>query len=105
DHAVCQAGAAVCAVLVDHAEMALAVAVDHEFLAQHLDFMRAEGIPEQIVDTADRLPVVPHERAHGSARPYTGQEFVVFNAEHGEFLSVLALTATFVRLLPCFAAW
>ena len=86
DHAIGQAGAAVRAVLVDYAEIAAAVAVDHDFLAQNLDLMRPEGVPKQIVDTADRLPVVPHERAHGGAGSYPGQEFVVFDAQHGWFL-------------------
>src|SRR5262245_22154033 len=46
DHAVGEAGAAVRAVLIDDAEMATAVAVDHEFLAQDFDLFRAEGAPE-----------------------------------------------------------
>jgi hypothetical protein len=74
------------AILVDHAEMAAAVAVDDEFLAKDLDFLCPEGAPEQFIHSANRLPVVPHECAHGCAGSYSGQEFVVFDAEHGWFL-------------------
>jgi hypothetical protein len=45
--------------------------------------MRTERAPEQIIDGANGLPVVTHERAHGRAGSYPGQEFVVFDAEHG----------------------
>ena len=82
DHAVGEAGTAVGAVLVDDAEMTTAVAVDHEFLAENFDFFRPEAAPEQFVHGTNRLPVVPHERAHGCAGSYPGQEFVVFDAEH-----------------------
>ena len=83
DHAIGEAGTAVGAILVDDAKMAAAVAVDDEFLAEDLDFLRAERALEQFVHSADRLPVVAHERAHGCARSYPGQDLVVFNAEHG----------------------
>src|SRR5213594_4211699 len=58
DDAIGEAGAAVGAVFVNDAEVAAAVAVDHEFLAEDLDCLRTEGAPEQIVDGADGLPVV-----------------------------------------------
>src|SRR5262249_50912338 len=91
DHAISEAGAAMRTVLVDDAEMAAAVAVDDGVLAEEFYLFRAEGGLQEFIDGANRLPVVPHERAHGCLGSYPGQELVIFDAKHGGFLLCLGM--------------
>ena len=86
-------GAAVRAGALDQAVAALAVAEQHQVLAQQLHRLdRAVGAGE-FVDQRHRLPVAAHQAAAGGARADAGDEIVLFLAEHGRLLDGFDLTS------------
>ncbi len=81
--AVDERGAPVRALLVEHADAAVAVAEHDEVLAEHarLD-RRAVGLAH-LLDQAHRQPVAPHQPAHRRVADDTAQQVVLLRGDHG----------------------
>ena len=84
-------GAAVRAVLVDHADHAARIAEREQLLAHHDDLLRRAVGFGQFLRQQHRQPEPAQQFAHPRSRTAFGQEFVVLGAEHGVASGVLVL--------------
>src|SRR5262249_30103607 len=83
DAAEGQRRAAMRAQLVEHADLALAVAEDDEILAQQPLEARRAARSRHPVGGADRQPETPEDGAHRRPRPDPAQTVVLRSAHHG----------------------
>ena len=89
--AVDQRGAAVRAVLANHADAAFAVAEHDKVFAEDARLDRCAVRFADLFNQADRGPVLAHQLAHGGFAFYAAQQFVFFMSQHRCLLAIARL--------------
>src|SRR5262249_35341529 len=84
-NAVFQIYAPVSATLVNQTQTTLAIFKQGQRFSEQANSLH--GILLDLLRGRDRVPVPAHQLANGCSSPYSGQHFILFNAQHSGLLS------------------